>query len=196
MVSTPCATAALIPDVLERLHAQRCERILVLPLYPQYAGSTTGSVVDAVAAAISRMRNVPALRTVKHYHDHPGYIGALAQNLRDYWMKNGRPDKLVMSFHGVPRFTLDKGDPYHCECQKTARLLGPGPTSPYLTFQSASERRVAQALHCARWNSADRSFSSGCGVPGFVKRGNLEEIAMEGKPLLARRKNSTMFLLE
>ena len=69
------------------------------------------------------MRNTPALRTVKHYHDHPGYIAALAQNIRDYWAENGRPDKLVMSFHGVPRSTLDKGDPYHCECQKTGRLL-------------------------------------------------------------------------
>ncbi len=100
-----------------------CERILVLPLYPQYAASSTASAFDEVFAQLGTMRNIPALRTVKHYHDHPGYIAALAQNVRDYWMKTGRPDKLVMSFHGVPRFTLEKGDPYHCECQKTGRLL-------------------------------------------------------------------------
>ncbi len=179
-----------IPDVLERLHAQRCERILVLPLYPQYAGSTTGSVVDAVAAAISRMRNVPALRTVKHYHDHPGYIGALAQNLRDYWMKNGRPDKLVMSFHGVPRFTLDKGDPYHCECQKTARLLaealGLKPAQYLVTFQSRFGRAewlkpyTAEALAQLGGQKLQR-VDVVC--PGFVCDclETLEEIAMEGK---------------
>src|SRR4029077_6191902 len=63
------------------------------------------------------------LRSVRHFHDDPGYITALAHNVGDYWTKSGRPDRLIMSFHGVPRYTLDKGDPYHCECHKTARLL-------------------------------------------------------------------------
>jgi len=62
-------------------------------------------------AELQQMRNTPALRTIKHFHDHPGYIAATAQNIRDYWMKHGRPDKLVMSFHGLPQFSLDKGDP-------------------------------------------------------------------------------------
>ena len=103
-----------VDSVLEKLKVQGCDRILVLPLYPQYAASSTGTALDAVFASLAKMRNQPALRTVKHYHDHPGYIAALAQSINDYWMQNGRPDKLVMSFHGIPKFSLDKGDPYHC----------------------------------------------------------------------------------
>ena len=87
-----------------------------------------------------RLRRVPALRVVDAYHDHPGYIAALAQSINDYWMKNGRPNKLVLSFHGVPRRTLDLGDPYHCHCQKTARLLatelGLSREQYVVTFQS------------------------------------------------------------
>ena len=112
-----------IVDKLGELKAQSCDRILLVPLYPQYSASATGSALAAAFAVLVRSRNMPAIRTVRHFHDHPGYIGALAQNVRDYWMKSGRPDKLVMSFHGVPRFTLDRGDPYHCQCQKTSRLL-------------------------------------------------------------------------
>ena len=129
-----------IGTVLRELRGQGCDRILVLPLYPQYAASTTASAFDAVFDAVKRMRNAPALRLVKHYHDHPGYITALAKDINDYWMANGRPDKLVMSFHGVPRFTLDRGDPYHCECQVTGRLLaqelGLKPEQYMVTFQS------------------------------------------------------------
>src|SRR3954468_5889536 len=106
-----------ISSVIDRMKQQGCNRILAVPLYPQYAASTTATAFDAIGAAFARMRNQPALRSVRNFHDHPGYIGALAQSVNDYWMANGRPDKLVMSFHGVPRFSLDKGDPYHCECQ-------------------------------------------------------------------------------
>ena len=100
-----------ISSVVDKMKQQGCDRILVLPLYPQYAASTTATALDAIGAAFARMRNQPALRSVRNFHDHPGYIGALAQSINDYWVKHGRPDKLVMSFHGVPRFTLDKGDP-------------------------------------------------------------------------------------
>ncbi|MBI2314249.1 MAG: ferrochelatase [Betaproteobacteria bacterium] len=179
-----------IRAVLGRLRAQRCERILVLPLYPQYAASTSASVFDAVASATRLMRNVPALRTVKHFHDHPGYIGALAQNVRDYWMKTGRPDKLVMSFHGVPRFTLDRGDPYHCECQKTARLLGEAlglQSGQYLvTFQSRFGRAEWLKPYTAEvLNELGRQKLGRVDVvcPGFVSDclETLEEIALEGK---------------
>lgn len=112
-----------VASAIEKLKAQGCDRILALPLYPQYAASSTATALDAVFGALQAARNMPELRTVRHYHDHPGYIAALAQSVRDYWMQNGRPDQLVMSFHGVPKFTLTKGDPYHCECQKTGRLL-------------------------------------------------------------------------
>ena len=125
---------------LAQLKAQGCDRVLVVPLYPQYAASSTGSSYDAVFAAAAQMRNVPELRLVKHFHDHPGYIEALARSVRDYWTANGRPERLVMSFHGVPRFTLDRGDPYYCECQKTGRLLaealGLQPEQYVITFQS------------------------------------------------------------
>jgi protoporphyrin/coproporphyrin ferrochelatase len=112
-----------IASALDALKSAGADRILVLPLYPQYAASTTASVVDAVAAWVRKTRNVPELRFVKHYHDDTGYVGALARRIGDHWMTHGRPDKLVLSFHGVPRRTLALGDPYHCECLKTGRLL-------------------------------------------------------------------------
>ncbi|HEY8607485.1 MAG TPA: ferrochelatase [Noviherbaspirillum sp.] len=112
-----------VPEVLDRLRAKGCDRILVLPAYPQYSGTTTASVFDAVFAHFARVRNVPELRMVKHYHDDDGYIHALKQSVLGHWEQHGRPDRLVLSFHGVPRRTLTLGDPYHCECHKTARLL-------------------------------------------------------------------------
>ena len=112
-----------IGAVLDEVKAAGADRILVLPLYPQYSGSTTASIADELAAWIQRTRNLPELRLVKHYHDDTGYIGALARRVSDHWMTHGRPDRLVLSFHGVPRRTLSLGDPYHCECLKTGRLL-------------------------------------------------------------------------
>ena len=112
-----------IAEKLQQMKVQGCDRILVLPLFPQYAASSTGCVLGGVFSELRKMRNIPDIRTVRHYHDDPGYIAALAQNVRDYWEKHGQPDKLIISFHGVPRKTLEMGDPYHCECQKTGRLL-------------------------------------------------------------------------
>ena len=112
-----------IGDAMAKLKDAGCDRLLVVPLYPQYAASTTASALDAVFAAASRMRAMPALRVVAPYHDDPGYIRAVVQSINDYWVKNGRPNKLVLSFHGVPRKSLDLGDPYHCHCRKTARLV-------------------------------------------------------------------------
>jgi ferrochelatase len=112
-----------IPAALDKLYAAGARRIVVLPLYPQYSGTTTASVFEAVTAALSRRRWVPELRFINHYHDARGYIAALAASVRDYWEQHGRSDRLLLSFHGVPKQTLLKGDPYHCQCQKTARLL-------------------------------------------------------------------------
>ncbi|NMG74793.1 ferrochelatase [Aromatoleum diolicum] len=132
--------APAVPDVLNRMKAAGCSQILIVPLYPQYAASTTASVMDEVAHCLTRWRNLPEIRYVRNFHDHPGYIAALAQSVRDHWMKHGEGDKLVMSFHGVPRRSLDLGDPYHCECQTTARLLAAELDLPaerwQLTFQS------------------------------------------------------------
>ena len=108
---------------LERLRGADCERILVVPMYPQYASSTTGSVVDAVGAHLVHTRRVPGLRFVDTFHDDPGYIAALAATVNDHWMKHGQPEHLVLSFHGLPRRALARGDPDHCYCQATGRLL-------------------------------------------------------------------------
>ena len=112
-----------IESALSRLYDQCARRIIVLPLYPQYSGSTTGSVFDAVTAALSKRRWVPDLRFISHYHDSAGYISALAASIRDYWDINGRGDKLLFSFHGLPEKMINDGDPYHCQCRKTARLV-------------------------------------------------------------------------
>ncbi len=129
-----------IASVLDEVKAEGATRVLVLPLYPQYSGTTTASVMDAVMAWSMKARHAPELRFVNRYHDDPGYIRALARTVRAHWMANGQGDKLVMSFHGVPERTLLMGDPYHCECHKTARLLAQElglPKDRYaVTFQS------------------------------------------------------------
>jgi ferrochelatase len=129
-----------IASVLDALKADGVERILVLPLYPQYCAATTASVFDAVVRWAGRRRAIPELRFVNHYHDDPGYIDALAKRVDDHWMAHGEPQRLLLSFHGVPRRTLLLGDPYHCECQKTARLLSERlrlkPEQIVVTFQS------------------------------------------------------------
>ena len=129
-----------IASQLDALKAEGCTRILVLPAYPQYSGTTTASVFDAIYHWGLRTRVLPELRFVNHYHDHPAYIQTLAERVRTHWASHGQGERLVMSFHGVPERTLHLGDPYHCECYKTARLLGEAlglSKSQYMvTFQS------------------------------------------------------------
>lgn len=112
-----------IDAALDKLHANYVRRILVLPMYPQYSGTTVASVFDAVTTALGKRRWVPEFRFINHYHDSKGYIAALAASIRDHWDRQGRGERLLFSFHGVPRQTLLDGDPYHCQCQKTARLV-------------------------------------------------------------------------
>ena len=181
------------PSIAERLSAMKaehCDRILLVPLYPQYSSSATATVVDAAAACLSGMRNQPALRTVRSFHDHPGYIEALAQNVRDYWMRHHRPEVLVMSFHGVPRMSLDKGDPYHCECQKTGRLLAAALALKPEQYRIAFQSRFGRARWLTPYTAEVlkelgtqhlRRVDVVC--PGFVSDclETLEEIAMDGK---------------
>ena len=108
---------------LESLRERGCERIIVLPLYPQYSATTTGSTFDAVASVLQGWRRVPALHFIDHYHDHPGYIEALAESVRRHWQQHGEPERLLISFHGIPERYFKAGDPYPCHCRKTARLL-------------------------------------------------------------------------
>ncbi|MBI3937794.1 MAG: ferrochelatase [Betaproteobacteria bacterium] len=179
-----------IAETLDALKLQGCDRVLILPLYPQYSASATASALDAVFAHLVTMRNVPALRTVKHFHDHPGYIAALAQNVRDYWMKQGRPERLVMSFHGVPRASLERGDPYHCECHKTARLLAQAlalrPEQYLVAFQSRFGRREWLGPYTAEVLAemgGQKLSRVDVVCPGFVSDclETLEEIAIEGR---------------
>lgn len=125
---------------LDALKAEGFTRVLVMPAYPQYSGTTTASVFDAVYTWGQRTRLLPEFRFINHYHDHPAYISSLAAQVRAHWAEHGQGERLVMSFHGVPERTLHLGDPYHCECYKTARLLGEAlelRKSDYLvTFQS------------------------------------------------------------
>lgn len=179
-----------IPSALRKLKAQNCQRILIVPLYPQYASSTTATATDIVFGELQHWRNTPALRTLKHFHDDAGYIKALAANVNDYWMKNGRPEKLLMSFHGLPRYTLDRGDPYHCECQKTARLLaqelGLKPAQYAVSFQSrfgkAEWLKPYTTATLKEWGK-QKTKRVDVVCPGFVADclETLEEIAMEGR---------------
>ncbi len=180
-----------VTSAIEALRAKNCDRILVIPLYPQYAASSSASAMDAVWEALQHLRNMPEIRTVRHYHDHPGYIAALAQSVREYWMAHGgRPDKLLISFHGVPRYTLDKGDPYHCECQKTARLLAEALGLSQDQYQVCFQSRFGRAewlqpyfapTLMALGRQKTRRVDVIC--PGFSGDclETLEEIAMEGK---------------
>jgi len=179
-----------IPSVLDELKALGVTRTLVLPLYPQYSGTTTGSVNDAVHQWAQNVRTAPELRFVNHYHDDAGYVGALAKRVTDHWASNGRSDKLVLSFHGVPKRTLTLGDPYHCECLKTARLLGErlglGKDEAIVTFQS----RLGRAQWLQPYTEPTLIALAKQGVkrvdvicPGFTSDclETLEEIDQEGR---------------
>lgn len=175
---------------LEVLKQQGCDRILLLPLYPQYSASTTATAFNTAFEVIGSMRNQPAVRTVRHFHDHEGYIKSAAQNIQDYWFKHGRGDHLVLSFHGVPRRTLDLGDPYHCECLKTGRMIAEqiGLKAEFysVTFQSRFGRAEWLKPYTAEMIKGLGKKKTGrvdVACPGFVSDclETLEEIAIEAR---------------
>ncbi|MCB0347070.1 MAG: ferrochelatase [Bdellovibrionales bacterium] len=129
-----------VASALDELKQKGMRKVLVLPLYPQYSGTTTASVFDAVTKEFQSWRWIPEFRMVMSYHDHPLYIESICRNVRESWEKHGRGQLLVMSFHGIPKRYFSGGDPYHCHCQKTARLvaehLGIGSDEYMVTFQS------------------------------------------------------------
>ena len=186
--------APSIADAMRALRNAGATRLAVLPLYPQYSGATGGSTFDAVAAVLARWRRVPALRFIDHYHDDAGYIGALAASIESAWSESGPPDRLLFSFHGLPRRYLDAGDPYHCECHKTARLvaqaLGLEPDRWLVAFQSRVGREewlrpytdeTLIELGHARLGTVDvvcPGFSADC-------LETLEEIGMRGRECFA-----------
>ncbi len=179
-----------LPAVLDALRAEGATRVLVLPLYPQYAAATTASVGDKVMQWAQRARRVPEFRFVGEYHDDPAYIDALAQRLRAHWQAKGRAGRLVLSFHGVPERSLTLGDPYHCQCHKTARLLaarlGLAPGEMMVTFQS----RFGKARWLQPYTEPTLRELAAQGVksvdvmcPGFVADclETLEEIGLEAR---------------
>jgi ferrochelatase len=179
-----------IPAALSRFKAQGCDRILLLPAYPQYAASSSASAFDAAYTWLAHTRNQPEIRTVRSYHDHPAYIRALASNIRDYWQKHNRPDVLLMSFHGVPQYTLEKGDPYHCECQKTARLLAEALGLDAANYRVSFQSRFGRAEWLKPYTEATLVELGKAGTsrvdivaPGFTADclETLEELAMEGR---------------
>jgi len=129
-----------ISDALDKLQLSGASKVVVLPLYPQYAGPTVGSTFDAVVNKIKSWRWIPSLSFISGYHDNPKYIAALAQSVNKYIEEHGKPDKLVLSFHGMPKYFLEQGDPYYCFCAKTTRLLiaelALGDDDFVMTFQS------------------------------------------------------------
>jgi protoporphyrin/coproporphyrin ferrochelatase len=181
-----------IKNAIRSLKAQNCDKILVFPLYPQYAASSTAAALDAVWRVLLSARNVPAIRTIKDYHNHPSYIQALAAQIKTYWQQHGQPDKLVMSFHGVPKFHLEKGDPYYYQCLETGRLLAEVlvlTNDQYeIAFQSRFGRQewlqpyLANTLDILGKQKLNRIDVT---CPGFSSDclETLEEIAMEGKHL-------------
>lgn len=129
-----------ISSVIDNMLAQGVRKLVVLPLYPHYSGSTIGSTFDAIAEDFTKRRWLPELRFINGYCDNPDYISAIADSVRTFQAENGQPDKLIFSYHGVPKRYLTNGDPYHCQCYKTSRLvaaqLGLQPEQYLTTFQS------------------------------------------------------------
>jgi ferrochelatase len=177
---------------LEAMKASGCDRILIAPLYPQYSGATTGTVTDAVGAALAKMRWQPALRTLPPYHDDPAYIAALKQSAEIALAALPfTPDAIIASFHSVPERTLHLGDPYHCQCQKTARLLSESLAESLgreliVSFQSRLGR--AKWLEPATDATLAGLPAKGIGkvaviAPGFAADNleTLEEIAVRGR---------------
>ncbi len=182
-----------IPDVLARMKAQGCERILVAPLYPQYCGATTASVIDRLGEGLAAMRWQPAIRTLPPYYDDAAHIEALrvdvARQLRALAFV---PRVLLLSFHGMPERTLHLGDPYHCQCRKTARLLGEALAAefPALRVETAFQSRFGRAKWLEPSTEATLTKLAGDGVerialaaPGFSADcvETLEELAIRGR---------------
>jgi len=179
-----------IPDKLKIMEQKGINKLLVLPLYPQYSATTTASIFDAVSQYYQKQRRIPDVRFISHYHDNEHYITALSDKIKSHWDKHGQAEKLMLSFHGIPQRNWDKGDPYACECFKTARLvseqLGLSKQQMLTTFQS----RFGKAQWIEPYTEATLKAEAANGTssvqvvcPGFAVDclETLEEIAEENK---------------
>jgi protoporphyrin/coproporphyrin ferrochelatase len=178
---------------LARMKQQGCTRILVAPLYPQYSGATTASAIDAVGAALNMMRWQPAIRILPPYYDDTLHIAALQADIeRQLAGLAFQPEVLLLSFHGMPLRTLELGDPYHCQCQKTARLLGEalGASHPQLRVEVSFQSRFGKAKWLEPATDSTIAAEAGKGTkrlaiaaPGFSADclETREELAIRGR---------------
>ncbi|NNC51784.1 MAG: ferrochelatase [Erythrobacter sp.] len=183
--------APSIPDQMQKLMDAGCDRILLAPLYPQYSGATTATVVDKAADKLKEMRWQASLRTLPPYHDDPAYIDALEADVtRQLDALDFAPEVLLLSFHGMPQRTLELGDPYHCHCQKTSRLLQERLAGRDLRIRTTFQSRFGPA----KWlepatdtvigeEAAQGTKRLAIAAPGFSADclETLEELAMQGR---------------
>jgi ferrochelatase len=184
-----------IESRLKALMAGGCDRILIAPMYPQYCAATTATVFDEIARVLGKMRWQPTLRFVPPYHDDPNYLDALADDLtRQAQGLSFKPEVMLLSFHGMPQQTLEKGDPYHCHCQKTARLLrerlATRPEFEGVRFETTFQSRFGPAAWLEPSTDATLMAEGDKGTkrlvvaaPGFSADcvETLEELALEGR---------------
>ena len=184
-----------IADRVGELTANGCDRILIAPMYPQYCAATTATVFDEVARVLAEMRWQPALRFLPPYHDDPLYLGALADDMtRQVGALDFTPEAMVLSFHGMPQRTLERGDPYHCHCRKTSRLLqdrlAARPEFAGVRFETAFQSRFGSAQWLEPATDATLIAQGERGTrrlvvaaPGFAADcvETLEELAIEGR---------------
>ncbi|QZD88801.1 ferrochelatase [Qipengyuania aurantiaca] len=180
-----------IPERLKALMDKGCERILLAPMYPQYSGATTATVVDKAGEALGKMRWQPSLRTLPPYHDDPAYIDALEVDLtRQLSALDFEPEVLLLSFHGMPERTLHLGDPYHCHCMKTSRLLQARLDGRGFRIRTTFQSRFGRAKwlepatdHVIAEEAAKGTKRMAIAAPGFSADclETLEELAMQGR---------------
>ncbi|MCI0400743.1 MAG: ferrochelatase [Gammaproteobacteria bacterium] len=183
-----------IHNALEELRQANARRLLIFPLYPQYSAATTASTFDAVASVLKTWRWLPDIRMITHYHDDEGYINAVARRIEIFWDVHGRSERLLFSFHGIPKRYFLAGDPYHCQCHKTARLVAErlqlADDTWYVAFQSRLGPRewlrpyTDETLR--EWGASDvKSVDIVC--PGFAADclETLEEIEIKDRKLFA-----------
>lgn len=180
-----------IDETLAGLMDGGCDRVLLAPLYPQYSAATTATVVDKAGEALRTMRWQPSLRTLPPYHDDPAYIAALARDLGGQLDRLPfAPEVLLLSFHGMPQRTLELGDPYHCHCRKTARLLEEALDRPGLRIVTSFQSRFGRAKWLEPATDAVLAQEAGAGTkrlavaaPGFAADclETLEELAIRGR---------------
>ncbi len=184
-----------LPSTIDALIARGVEHILVLPLYPQYSATTTGPIYDCVAALFQTRRDIPSICVLKQYFAHPLYIDALAQSVRAHWQQHGRAQRLLMSFHGIPRRNVERGDPYRTQCETTAQLLaqtlGLRADDWSLSFQSRLGRaewlQPYTSAVMQQWGEA-KLASVDVICPAFAADclETLEEIAIENRGIFQR----------